>query len=491
MAKNYWAVVCPENAAPALWKTWLKESCVAIGWPPSRHHLHGPTAKTNWRKARERALKVKQGDIIIPYLLPNRFGVPGKVVEVAIKDEQWNPTVPKGGYENNLSEAELGRRINVEWLSKGVPGADQVAIVPRKLRTSGGEVKQTIESIKPERRKRFMSIISNQTNWRLYRPGGVRSELRKSKQAVKGGGLRSAPTKDDSSLAGAKLYIERARKAFPILVRQAQAEETIYYSDLADELGMSNPRNLNHVLGAIGKAIQELGIRWKERIPPLQCLVVNKNTGLPGEGIGWFVSELKDFKHRTREQRKRIIRIELTNVFHYRNWDKVLDAFGLKPLATDSVTTKLIAKARVGGGVGECEDHRRLKHYVANNPAAIGLSEFEKGETEYCFPSADRIDIVFRNHVRRVGVEVKGPSSSDDDLVRGLFQAVKYLALCEAERKVEGCAENTEIILVSSRRFSGPLKRLKNLLGVTVVDGVVAPEASPRMAKTVPLSKSV
>ena len=89
MVKNFWAVICPENAAPGLWTTWFNESCVAIGWPPSRHHLQGPTAKSSWRKARERALKVKLGDIVIPYLLPNRFGIPGKVVEVAIRDEQW------------------------------------------------------------------------------------------------------------------------------------------------------------------------------------------------------------------------------------------------------------------------------------------------------------------------------------------------------------------------------------------------------------------
>ena len=54
-----------------------------------------------------------------------------------------------------------------------------------------------------------------------------------------------------------KLFIKRARVAFPILVRQAIAEEPIYYSALAEEMNMSNARNLNYVLGAVGNALKD------------------------------------------------------------------------------------------------------------------------------------------------------------------------------------------------------------------------------------------
>ncbi|WP_338238175.1 hypothetical protein [Persicobacter diffluens] len=37
-----------------------------------------------------------------------------------------------------------------------------------------------------------------------------------------------------------KLYVEIARKVFPIIVRQAIAGEPIFYSDLAEELGIPN-----------------------------------------------------------------------------------------------------------------------------------------------------------------------------------------------------------------------------------------------------------
>lgn len=85
---------------------------------------------------------------------------------------------------------------------------------------------------------------------------------------------------------GDKLYQKRAHKALPILVRQAQAHEPIVYSDLADEVEMPNPRNLNYVLGSIGQTLVDLSKEWEEDIPPIQCLVLNKNTRQPREGIG-------------------------------------------------------------------------------------------------------------------------------------------------------------------------------------------------------------
>ena len=45
-------------------------------------------------------------------------------------------------------------------------------------------------------------------------------------------------------ISGEKLYQIRARKALPLLVRQARSEQTIFYSDLAAELKIPNPRNL-------------------------------------------------------------------------------------------------------------------------------------------------------------------------------------------------------------------------------------------------------
>jgi hypothetical protein len=193
-------------------------------------------------------------------------------------------------------------------------------------------------------------------------------------------------SKEDSSaasiLAGDSLYVQRAREAFPILVRQAIARQELFYSALAGEIGMPNPRNLNYVLGAIGNAIKELSVEWGEDIPPLQCVVVNKFTGLPGEGVAWFTTDFKDFKNQTAEQKKLLVGVELTRIFTYPKWDKVLAAFGLKapkPVTSDAGVEALIARARSIRGAGEGEDHKKLKHYIAENPHVIGLSDFERG----------------------------------------------------------------------------------------------------------------
>jgi len=87
------------------------------------------------------------------------------------------------------------------------------------------------------------------------------------------------------SIEGEKLYQERARKALPLLVRQALANQPIFYSDLANELEMPNPRNLNYVLGSIGQTLQEISVEWKDEIPPINCLVMYplKNSG--GESL--------------------------------------------------------------------------------------------------------------------------------------------------------------------------------------------------------------
>jgi|SRR5580692_2000859 hypothetical protein len=479
MAPNYWAVICDETEAPGLWKIWWKEGCVAIGWSPQTYPLVGSANSSSWDKARSRALKIRPGDIVIPYLKRYRFGVPGKVTKVAIGDDEWNPTLPKNKYGTYPSEARLGRRILVEWMKSEFSLSPKVAVVPKKMRTEGGEVRQTVERVKAKRVARFLQIITDTKNWKDYKAysrQGEPRELTKSTPEKIRAGKNNQGQGAASVLSGNSLYVKRAREVFPILVRQALAGEKLAYSALADEVDMSNPRNLNYVLGAVGKAIKELSSEWHQEIPPLQCLVVNKHTGLPGEGVAWFISDLKDFKQRTPEERNQILGIELIKVFNYQKWEKVLGAFGLKPITSNSVVQTLIAKARVGGGVGECEDHRRLKEYVANNPKVIGLSGFGKGEIEYCFPSADRIDIVFRQGNRWVGVEVKGPSSPNEDLVRGLFQTVKYAALRKAELKSKSQKGKTSVILVLSRKLPVDLKEVKNLLGVTVVDGVVAPE---------------
>jgi hypothetical protein len=267
---------------------------------------------------------------------------------------------------------------------------------------------------------------------------------------------------------GDKLYQERARLALPLLVRQAKAQQTIFYEDLADEMGMPNPRNLNYPLGSVGQTLLELGTQWGETVPPIQCLVVNQADGLPGEGVGFFIDKHR-YKAMSKRQQRQVVADQLQIIFAYSHWDKVLAAFDMKPATMDF--SKIVRQAAAGGrGGGESEDHKHLKEYVAAHPELLSLSpRIAKGVNEYRLPSGDELDVLFRDGDEWVAVEVKSHISDDADLVRGLFQCVKYQAVLEAFLLTTNRAPNVRTVLVTERALSPELMALKNMLGIEVI----------------------
>lgn len=275
-------------------------------------------------------------------------------------------------------------------------------------------------------------------------------------------------------ITGDALYQVRARHAFPILVRQANAGKLIFYSDLADELGMSNPRTLNYPLGSIGRTIENLSKVWKEKIPPIQSLVVNKNTGIPGEGIGWFLRALGDFKALSHRQRKELVAGAHALIFAYPRWEDVLRAVSLKPIKSDfSSVVREADQPGTGQGGGEGERHRALKEFVSQNPTCIGLPRVTPmGKNEVPLPSGDSLDVSFRHHRKWIAAEVKTALSDTTDIVRGLFQCVKYRAVMEAVQASEGYVRDARSVLVLEGRLPRNLVPLRNILGVEVYESV-------------------
>jgi hypothetical protein len=129
----------------------------------------------------------------------------------------------------------------------------------------------------------------------------------------------TAEKANSNLLYGDKLYLKRARITLPYLVRQAKAGKTIYYSDLALEINIPNPRNLNFILGAIGNAL----IKLDSSIPMIQCLVINKQTNFPGDGIDGFIDK-KNFSKLNRTQKTETLNRALNDIFSYTQWDWVL-----------------------------------------------------------------------------------------------------------------------------------------------------------------------
>lgn len=89
--------------------------------------------------------------------------------------------------------------------------------------------------------------------------------------------------------------------------------ETIFYSQLAFEMDMPNARNLNYVLSCIGNTLIKLGKAHDLEIPSIQCLVVNKDTGMPGEGVDLFISG-GDFRALNSKQKKVVVQSQLSLV---------------------------------------------------------------------------------------------------------------------------------------------------------------------------------
>lgn len=276
-------------------------------------------------------------------------------------------------------------------------------------------------------------------------------------------------------ISGNKPYQQRARNALPLLVRQAEAGESITYSDLAEELGMPNPRNLDYVLGSIGRTMERLSKAWKQKVPPIQCLVKNKNTGLPGEGIGWFLIKKEDFSKLPMRRRRAIVNAELQHVYSFPRWRDVLEALALTP-DTNDFSSEVTRASSNGRGGGEGDQHIALKNYVADNPAVVGLSAITPvGETEFPLPSGDFLDVSFEGRRAWVAVEVKSKTSDESDITRGLFQCVKYRAVMDAVLLAQSKSKDARAVLVLESTLPKVLIPLRNLLGVEVIQRVTPP----------------
>lgn len=276
------------------------------------------------------------------------------------------------------------------------------------------------------------------------------------------------------SMFGDQLYQQRARRALPILVRQAATQTPIFYEALANELGMPNPRNLNWVLGSVGVTLQELGRKpgWNRDIPHIQSLVINQRDRLPGSRFeGFLADRVKGYHNFSSAEKRAYLDGYWHDIFAYPRWNEILNACGLEPATTQAAI--IIDKAKTGrsGGGGEGPEHRALKEFVRDNPSVVGLPNgFPRGTVEAPLPSGDKLDVLFYARSRMLAVEVKSRISNTVDLTRGLFQCVKYQTVMEVERGLRNGTYSIDAVLVVGREFPDSLKPLRNSLGIEVVE---------------------
>src|SRR6185503_12577079 len=123
-----------------------RHQCVAIGWPPYRKenslNLKTKGEESGLTRVRNALARMAVGDYVIAALKGNRVARLGQVTGFAVKDEEWNPLVPKS---KDLPIGQMGRRIQVRWdLACGPTGEDRIVALPQGSRFAGNELLPTV-----------------------------------------------------------------------------------------------------------------------------------------------------------------------------------------------------------------------------------------------------------------------------------------------------------------------------------------------------------
>jgi len=285
----------------------------------------------------------------------------------------------------------------------------------------------------------------------------------------------------------------KATEVLPLLVKYAEGGETVTYGELGKAVGVHH-RVVRHILGVIGDALK----KFDANIPMIQLIVINKKHRIVGTaGLGWL-EEPEQIAARSQNEKEELCRVAQEKVFEYRHWREILAKCHLAPLSLSPPLETLIEEAAVSifNGGAEGEDHRVLKEYVKAYPACIGLKQrFTRCSTESTLPSGDEMGVFFESATEQVCVEVKGRKSCEADMLRGIFQCVKYRAVLEAQ----GLCRNDKkppvirIYLVLATGLSEDLERLAKLLKIPVKPNVAVPQnfVAPEKKTTSPLRSSL
>lgn len=260
------------------------------------------------------------------------------------------------------------------------------------------------------------------------------------------------------------------REIIPILINWVKKGETNHtYGDLNRLLfGHKDGRfsGIGNTLGCIKRVFNRLEDETGESIPTLNALICNRSTGLPSEGFSYIHSK---YDQMDEKEQRIIVENENNHALNYKKWDWVLASLGLKP-TLNKEDESMIRSGAFGFG-GESAEHKILKEYIAANPNSIGIEIEENGVNEHILLSGDRLDVFFPGV--NIVAEVKPKSASDADVLRGLFQCIKYKSILDAEAAVKGNIPNSNVILVIGGTLSQSNRNVQECLDVRVIENFV------------------
>ena len=277
---------------------------------------------------------------------------------------------------------------------------------------------------------------------------------------------------------------QAARIVLPYLVEHIRRQtdgiiEPLTYSDVAKMLGRlkadgnAYAQGMGKVLGEVTRLVDAGTSDWPEELRPphITSIVVAKSgatAGLPSDGVKDY---WPGFESLTPAEKRAKVRDEFDRILAYGDrWLQVLESVGLGSAPTPAVPDAANGThKRYGWGGGESEEHKQLRLDVLARPELFDLKNTLLSETEYPLLSGDRLDVFFRTQACWVGVEVKSIRSGDDDLERGIYQCVKYLAVMRAQALIHeppGTEIQVMAVLVVQKQLPDDLEELAMKLGV-------------------------
>ncbi len=286
-----------------------------------------------------------------------------------------------------------------------------------------------------------------------------------------------------------------ARHAFALLLQHIRSgdEPFVTYGTVARllETKLRIPRVFPTHVGAVAGTMMDR-IEAEDPDAPLINALVTRPSGIPGKGFGgYYDRRLREPGGRTWNKLSRSRKLEIVaqvraDVRRFDSWDSLYARlFGSPPprMPRPKRYRERDGKPPETGrplGVGESEEHRRLKEWAARNPVALGLARSMKGMEERGLLSGDRIDVLFSDGASFVAVEVKSTLSTDDDLQRGVYQCVKYRAVVEAQERPVPLS--VRAMLLTERELPDELKARARELGVMLKVHALNPPRPDRTA---------
>ena len=266
---------------------------------------------------------------------------------------------------------------------------------------------------------------------------------------------------------------DHVRRIIPILIRWAkQGLTNMTYKNIIIELGMKVFSGIGKQLGYVDDVIKKfIEVTGEKDIPTLNALVKNQITGLPSTGFSYVYTTYDDMS----DEEKHIFVDGLNKkAIEYPNWDWVLSSLELKPSTINTTASEqAIRSGKYYGSGGEGEAHKKLKEFICENPDIIGIKNVVTRDMEHILLSGDRLDVYFeQKDGSKIAIEIKPSTSPEADIMRGLFQCVKYKSILDAEDKLHGEKANNSVILVIGGELSSDNRNVRDTLGIKVIEGV-------------------